>query len=125
MSFLSHFFCNLVFLNCSLHSVLLCISFRCTGIVVRQSYALQSGPSCISSTHLKPYILISTILLTLFPMLYFTSLWLFYHYQFVLPNPSPFLPSTPNPLLSGNLHFVLYIYEPVPILFIHLFYFHI
>ena len=43
------------------------------GIVVRKSYTLQSAsPPDISSTQLAPYIVI-TILLTIFPMLYFTS----------------------------------------------------
>ena len=46
-------------------------------------------------THLAPYIVI-TILLTIFFMLYFTSLWLFCNYQFVLLN--PFIFFTPTPL---------------------------
>ena len=40
----------------------------------------------ISSTHLAPYTVI-TVLLTVFPGLYFTSPWLFSNYQFVLLNP--------------------------------------
>ena len=53
-------------------------------IVVRQSYTLQSVPSDISSTHLS--YLVITILLTIFPVLNFTSLWLFCNYHFVLLN---------------------------------------
>ena len=45
-------------------------------IVFRQSYTLQSVPPDISSTYLAPHIVIP-ILLTVFPMLYFISLWLF------------------------------------------------
>ena len=44
----------------------------------------------ISSPHLAPHTVI-TILLTVFPMLYFTTLWLFCNYQFVLLNPFTFL----------------------------------
>ena len=46
--------------------------FQVYSIVVRQSYTFQSGPLDISSNYLALY-LISTILLTIFPMLYFTS----------------------------------------------------
>ena len=42
----------------------------------------QSIFSNIPSTHLAPYIVIK-ILLTIFPFLYFTSLWLFSNYQFI------------------------------------------
>ena len=46
--------------------------FWAYNIVVIPSGTLQSGPLNISSTHLTPYIVI-TILLTMFPMLQFTS----------------------------------------------------
>ena len=46
--------------------------FQVYSIVVRQSYTFQSGPLDISSNYLALY-LISTILLTIFPMLYFIS----------------------------------------------------
>ena len=39
-----------------------------------------------SGTHLAPYVVI-TLLLTTFPVLYFTSPWLFCNYQLVLLNP--------------------------------------
>ena len=52
-------------------------------IVVRQPYTLKSGPPDISSAHLAPYVVI-TILLTVFPMQYFTSLRQYSNYQFVL-----------------------------------------
>ena len=42
-----------------------------------------------SSTHLAPYILI-TALLTIFPELYFTFLWLFFNCQLILLNSFPF-----------------------------------
>ena len=50
------------------------VSVHC--IVVRQLYNLQSDPSNNSRTHITPYIVI-TILLTIFPMTYFTPSWLF------------------------------------------------
>lgn len=61
--------------------------------VVKQSCALQSVPPIIPTTHLAPSTVI-TILLTSFPVLYFTSLLLFFfNYQPVLliqsSNPLP------------------------------------
>ena len=50
----------------------------------------------ISSTHLASYIVV-TILLTLFPMLYFTSPWLLCNYQCALPNPFTIFTQLPNP----------------------------
>ena len=47
--------------------------FQVYSIVVRQSYTLQSVPSDIFNTHLTPYV-VMTVLLTPFPMLYFTAL---------------------------------------------------
>ena len=49
----------------------------------------------ITSTHLAPCIVI-TILLTVFPKLYFTSQWPFYNYQSVLLNPFTFSTQSPN-----------------------------
>ena len=40
---------------------------------IKKKKKKQSGPSSISSTHLAPYKVMTT-LLTIFPMLYFTSL---------------------------------------------------
>ena len=61
-------------------------------------YTLQSDHPDISRTHLTPYIVI-TIILTIFPMLYFTSPWLFCNYQFVLLSPCTFSPSPLSPSL--------------------------
>ena len=69
--------------------------------VVRQLYTLQSGPPDTSSIHLAPYT-VTTVLLTVFPVLSFTSLWLFYNYQFILLNPFTFCPQPANPLPSCN-----------------------
>ena len=61
-----------------------------------------SGLPRISSTHLAPYIII-IILLTVFPMLYCISLWLFCNCQFVLLNPFTFFhPVHQLPLSYGN-----------------------
>ena len=49
-----------------------------------------------SHTHLTLCIVIS-ILLTIFPMLYFTFPWLFCNYRFVLLNPFTFHPSPKSP----------------------------
>ena len=65
-------------------------------IGVKQSYTLQSVPPDISSTHLTPYIII-TVLLNTFPVLYFTSSWLFCNYQFVLFDPFSFFTHLPDP----------------------------
>ena len=66
-------------------------------IVIRQLYKLPSVPSDNSSTPLAPCIVI-TILLTVFPVLYFISLRLFCNYQFVLLNSFTFS-TIPHPLL--------------------------
>ena len=64
--------------------------------MVRQSRTLQSAPPGIPSTHLAPHI-ITTILLTMFPMLYF----IFHDYSVTtslyFSIPSLFSPSHPNP----------------------------
>ena len=65
---------------------------------VRQSWTSQRGHPNTSSAHLGLYIVI-TLLLTVFPMLYFMSLWLFYNSHMVLPNPFTFFnpPTKPAP----------------------------
>ena len=60
--------------------------FQVYSILVRQSYSLQCVLPAISSTHLTTYI-VTTILLTMFPMLCFTFLWPFCNCQFLLFNP--------------------------------------
>ena len=59
--------------------------FQMNSIVPRQSSAFQSVPPDTPSTHQARY-LVTTTLLTLFPVLCFTCLWLFCNYQFVLIN---------------------------------------
>ena len=75
-------------------------------ITVRKSYTLQSVPLNTSSTHLAPHVII-TMLLAVFPMRKFTSLWLFCTYQFVLLSPFAFpIPLTPSALPNvGPLQF--------------------
>ena len=46
-------------------------------MVIRQFYTLHNTHHGLCSHHLAPYN-VSTILLTVFPMLYFSSLWLIY-----------------------------------------------
>ena len=48
-----------------------------------------------------------------FPMLYFTSPWLFCNYLFALLNPLTSSPISPYPLPSGNHQNVLYIHDSV------------
>ena len=62
-------------LQFNFHSIL--FRFQVYSIVVRQSCTSQQVPPEISSAHLAPHIVI-TVLLTVSPMPYFTSLWLFY-----------------------------------------------
>ena len=76
----------------------------------------QSVPPDVSSTHLAPNIVI-TILLTRFPMLYFTFPWQFYNYQTVFQL-LQFSPCPPSCLPSGNPHSVLCIIESVSVLFV-------
>ena len=71
-------------------------------------YNLLSDACDQSSTHLAAYTVIVT-LFTVFPMLYFTSQWLFFffYYQFALLNPFTFFTPPSNHLPSGNHQFVL------------------
>ena len=75
--------------------------FQLYSIVVRQLDALQSGALQVSSTRLALYIVI-TMLLTVFPVPYFMSPWVFCDYQFVFLNPFTFLTQSPTPVPSGN-----------------------
>ena len=84
-----------------------------------QSYTLHSDLPDISGVHLAPHLVI-TLLLTILPMLYLASLWLFCNCRFVL-NPFTFsLPPT-TLLPSGNQQSILCIYESASILFVYLF----
>ena len=74
-------------------------------ILAVQSYTLQSVTTGISRIQLAPYIVI-TVVLTVFPMLYFAS-----HDHFITTNlyfsiPSPFSPSPP-PFPSRNVSLIL------------------
>ena len=72
--------------------------------MVSQSYTLQSNCPDISTTHWTPYIVI-IILLTVFPMLYYTSLWLSCNHL-VLLNPFTFFhpyPQTPSHLATVKI----------------------
>ena len=63
--------------------------------MVRRWYNLQSGPPNNFSTRLAPYVVIA-ILLTIFPMRFFTSSWLFCNSQSVLLHPFTFLTLSSN-----------------------------
>ena len=65
--------------------------------MIRHLCNLQSVLPDISSTNLAPYKVI-TILLTVFPTLYFTAPWLFCNCTFVLLNFYTFLNQSSNPL---------------------------
>ena len=70
----------------------------------------------ISGTHLASHIVL-TILLTVFPMLYFTSLGLFCNHQFVLLTPFIFFNWSLKPLPSGNHQLVLCVCVSVSVSF--------
>ena len=93
--------------------------------MIRHLYTLCSDHPNKSSTHLAPHIVI-TILLTIFPVLYFTSSWIFCNCSCVLLQlylPSPFLPVLPNPVSSADCQFVLCIYKFVSVSLVSLFWF--
>ena len=72
-----------------------------------------------SSVHLTPYVVV-TILLTVFPLLYFTSLWLFCNYQFVLLNSFTFFTHPSNLPLNWQMS-KCSLYESIYILLVRLF----
>ena len=76
-------------------------SFRCTA---QWLITLQGVPSDISSTHLAPHIVI-TVLLTVFPMLYFTSCGysVTTNLGFLTPSPFSHSPPTTYPLATISL----------------------
>ena len=82
--------------------------------MARKSCTLQSGPSNIPNSQLGPYIVI-TVLLTVFPVLSFTSLWLFCDYPGALLNPFTFFTQSLNFLHSGNHQSVLCIHRSLSV----------
>ena len=58
-----------------------------------------------------PWVLCVTSLAAPFPILYFTSPWLFCNHLFVLLNPLTFSPIPPHHLLFGNHQNALYIHD--------------
>ena len=89
---------TIIFFNFQLQYIfnIILFSFQVCSTVVRQSHTLQSAPPDTSSTHLVPCT-VTTILLTVFPVLYFTSLQLFCNCQFVLLSPFTLLHKPPCP----------------------------
>lgn len=75
--------------------------FQVHGVMVRQSYPSRSAPPDIPSMHLAPF-LVTTMLLTRFPKLHFTSPELFWDRQFVLLNPFTFLFAQPPILFHSG-----------------------
>ena len=98
---------SILFFNHSWHSILFSISFRWTASWLDNLHFTKYFPN-ISSTHLVPYIVI-TVLLSIFPMLYFTSPWLFVTANLFFLIPSPFLPSPLPAFTPGNHQCVLWV----------------
>ena len=90
--------------------------FYVCSIAIRQSYSLQSSPPSISGTYLAAHI-VSTTLLTIFPVLWLLCPWLFCNYQPVVLNPSPFAPRPSTPLPSGSHQSVLCVWVCCCLLF--------
>ena len=88
--------CTMFLVSCVFSNKYLYFSYYMDGYFLDRPHTLQSIPACIFSAHLAPYVVI-TILLAAFPMLYFTTSWLFWNYQFVLLNPFIFFTQFPNP----------------------------
>ena len=78
---------------------------------------LESDHCDRSYTHLTPYMVI-TKLLTVFPVLFFTSHDCFVTMNLHFSTPSLFSPSSPTPLPPGNHQSVLCICESVSVLFV-------
>ena len=107
------YFLNIYFVNFSITVDIENVSttfylFQVYNPVIRHLCKLQNNHFDKSSTHLSPYIVI-TILLTIFPMLYFISLWLFLipNLYFLIPSTFSSILQTPFPLNNGQN--VLYI----------------
>ena len=66
------FFVQILFFNYSVHSILSCISFRYTAQWFDTHILSKVFPQIFPRSHVAPHRVIA-ILLTIFPMLYFTS----------------------------------------------------
>ena len=80
----------------------------------------QSHPySLRQSPYHCPFFLHICSLATMFPMLYFTSPWLFCNYHFILLNPFTFFTHPPDPLPSANHQNIFCVYDSVSGLFMY------
>ena len=86
-------------------------------------FALGPPPASISHSFRQspylcscPWVIHISSLATPFPILYFTSPWLFCNYLFVLLNPLTSSPIVPNPLPSGSHQNALHVHDSVLIL---------
>ena len=104
----------------SMMHVLIMYWFRVYSLVVRQSNTLGSVPLDISGSHPASY-RVMMILLTLFPVLPFTSLRLCCNHQPALLSRLTFSIQPLTALPSGSHQPALCVYESVSVLFAHLF----
>ena len=80
-------------------------------------YFRQSSYHCSCPWVVHEHALLST-LASPFPVLYFTSPWLFCNYLLVLLNPLTFSPIPPRPLPSGNHQNTLCVDDSVPVVLV-------
>ena len=94
------------FFNYSLHSLLVCLHFRCATQWLH-NYTLQSAFLLIFSVPHGTIYIITIILLTIFPVLYFIPRVYFVttNSDFLIPSPLSQSPQNTNP--SGNHQFAL------------------
>ena len=81
--------------------------------------SIPHSPQAIPSLCSCPWVMHTGPLATPFPVLYFTSPWLFHDYQIVL-NPLNFSPITSNLYPSGNHQNTICIHASVSVLFVFL-----
>lgn len=93
VDFLNNYFQPQFALNTMLHQ------FQLYSKVARKPWTLQRGHLAVLSTHLAPYLVIST-LLTIFFMPQFSSLRLIWSYEFVMLGPFTFYTQPPKHLPS-------------------------
>ena len=104
------------FFSSSLHSMLFCVSFKYMAYWLDNYIFYKVFSPSVSSTHPAYH----TLSLTIFPILYFTSLcFVIINLYFLICSLFPAISQTPLP--PGNHQSDLCIYESVSILFIHLF----